>query len=100
MPTSVAKAASYRPAAMPTPITSQLANSPTGPVATDSSSSPAARITLDAHSTERPPCRSISRPASGPSAPDASSAAENAAKTIPGDTPRSRAIGSASSAGR
>ena len=36
----------------------------------------------------------------GPSTPDTSSASENAPNTTPGETARSRAIGSASTAGR
>ena len=48
----------------------------------------------------RPPCRSIIAPAQGPTAADATMAAEKAAKTMTGLVPRSRAIGVASTAGR
>jgi hypothetical protein len=51
-------------------------------------------------STGRPPCRSIARPASGPSKADTMSASENAANTMDVATPRSRAMGTASMAGR
>ena len=65
-----------------------------------SSASPAARMTFEAHSTCRPPTRSIWRPTRGPSKPEITSDAENAAKNQLDEMPRSRAIGSARIAGR
>lgn len=98
--TSVANAASYRPDPMATPSNSQAASRPNGPWAMASATSPAAKTPLVATSTERPPCRSMARPAKGPTTAATTSAAENAANTVRVDTPRSRAIALASMAGR
>ena len=62
--------------------------------------SPAARTTLEAQRTCRPPTRSIWRPTRGPSSPEITSDAENAAKNQLLEIPRSCAIGSARMAGR
>ena len=85
---------------MPTPISSQAANIALGPGARPRPARPRAKTTLLAPSTGRPPQRSIARPANGPSAADTSRASENAANTVGTPTPRSRAIGVASIAGR
>jgi hypothetical protein len=64
------------------------------------SASPAARTTFEADNTCRPPTRSIFRPTRGPSNPEITSDAENAAKNQFDEIPRSRAIGSARMAGK
>jgi hypothetical protein len=51
-------------------------------------------------STGRPPRRSIARPAQGPISAETMSASEKAANTVAAETPSSRAIGRASTAGR
>ena len=98
--TSEAKAASYRPEPMAMPISAQAANRVTGPCASASAASASANTMLVASSTGRPPCRSIAWPASGPNSAETTSASENAAKTVGVLTPRSRAMGAASMAGR
>ena len=85
---------------MPMPSTIQATNSPTGPFAAESAASPTAKTTFVADRTGRPPQRSMARPAYGPSIADTMSAAEKAANTVGTETPRSRAIGAASIAGR
>ena len=85
---------------MPTPSSTQAANIAVGPLARPRPARPRANTTLLPTSTGRPPQRSIARPANGPSAADTSSASENAANTVGAVTPRSRAIGVASIAGR
>ena len=98
--TSVAKAASYRPAPIASPITAQAANRPQGPWASASSTRPSAKMPLQPSSTGRPPTRSMARPAAGPTAAETTSASEKARYTIGGGSPRSVAIGWASTAGR
>ena len=98
--TSVANAASYRPDPMATPISTQAANRPTGPCASAMPTRLAANNRLVPTSTGRPPWRSMPRPAKGPSSADTMSATENAANTVGVVTPRSRAMGAASMAGR
>ena len=85
---------------MPMPSSSQAASSTGIEVVRPSKASPAASVTLEIDSTERPPTRSICRPMRGPSMAEITSDAENAAKIQFGETPRSRAIGSARIAGR
>jgi hypothetical protein len=62
--------------------------------------SPAARMMFDAERTCRPPTRSICLPTRGPSNPEITSEAENAAKNQLLETARSCAIGSARIAGK
>jgi hypothetical protein len=85
---------------MPTPSRSHAADINQSEVDRPRSGSPAARMTFDAHSTCRPPARSICRPTRGPSNPEITSDAENAAKNQLLETPRSLAIESARMAGR
>jgi hypothetical protein len=98
--TSVANAASYRPAPIARPITAQAANSATGPGASASITRPSAKMPLQPSSTGRPPWRSIARPDSGPTSADTTIASETARYTVAGARPRSVAIGRASTAGR
>jgi hypothetical protein len=86
--------------AMPTPMTSQPANSIAVPPAAPSSERPAAKTRLETASTSRPPNRSMRRPANGPRTAVTISATENAPNTMPVDTPSSCAIGAARIAGR
>ena len=85
---------------MPTPSSSHAADIVQTEVDAPSSASPAARTTFEAQSTCRPPTRSICRPTRGPSSPEITSDAENAAKNQLVEIPRSCAIGSARMAGR
>jgi hypothetical protein len=57
-------------------------------------------MTFEAHNTCRTPTRSICRPTRGPSNPEITRDAENAAKNQFDEMPRSRAMGSARIAGR
>ncbi len=98
--TSAAKADSYRPLPMARPINAQAANIDTGPCARPSDTRPAANTRLVPISTGRPPWRSMARPDAGPTSAERTSATEKAANTVGIDTPRSRAIGAASMAGR
>ena len=100
MPASVENAASYRPALMPMPITSQAANKEIIPEDKPSKASPAANTRLEAGSTRRPPCTSISLPAAGPRKADSSSPTENAVKIHAVVMPSSAAIAFARIAGR
>lgn len=85
---------------MPTPITSQAAAKVAGPEATERSAKPAANTRLVAASTSRPPLRSITRPASGPSRLESNRAAEKAPKNQVRDRCRLAHTGSANTAGR
>jgi hypothetical protein len=67
---------------MATPRITHPAKRPTGPCASASVTSPAAKITLLAASTGLPPCWSMALPAAGPSNADTTSAAEKAANTV------------------
>ncbi|CEP35579.1 Putative uncharacterized protein [Halomonas sp. R57-5] len=96
----VAKAASYSPIAMPTPVISQASIRLNTPWDSAMMTKPNARTTLDAISTPRPPCWSIKRPTLGPSMAVNSKATENAANTQLGDIPSSRAMGTARIAGK
>ncbi len=98
--TSVENAASYSPLPMPTPTTSHASSSDSAPCAAAIAARPAAKTTLVAISTGRPPKRSIARPAIGPTSAETTSAAEKAANTAAGARPRSRAIGAARIAAR
>ncbi len=62
--------------------------------------SPAASVTLEIDSTDRPPTRSICRPTRGPSTAEITSDAEKAANIQLLETPRSWPIGSAKIAGK
>ena len=99
-PTSVANADSYSPPDMATPISAHAANSETASCADPSAISPTANNRLVVISTGRPPRRSMSRPAQGPSNAVTTSASENAANTDGTPIPRSVAIDAASTAGR
>lgn len=81
-------------------MSAQARNSAAVLSAQPSAARPAANTKLLAISTGLPPKRSIARPAEGPSAAETISATEKAAKTVDGAMPRSRAIGTASMAGR
>ena len=96
----MANAASYNPAPMASPSSSQAANSWLAVCTWDSNTRPSAKSTLVAMSTGRPPQRSISRPATGPVKAITSSASENAAKTRDAGTPRLPPIAPARMAGR
>jgi hypothetical protein len=85
---------------MPMPSNSHAADIIQTVVDAPSSASPAARMMLEAERTCRPPTRSIWRPTRGPSSPEITKDAENAAKNQLLEMPRSRAIGSARMAGR
>jgi hypothetical protein len=82
------------------PSTSQAIAITTTDCETPSSTRPAAIVRFEADSTCRPPTRSICRPIRGPSIAEITSDAENAPKIQLDETPRSCAMGSASSAGR
>ena len=99
-PASVAKAASYSPMDIPTPSSSQPATSTAVPGAAARVTSPAAITRFDTVSTSRPPRRSISRPAQGPSTAESTSDAEKQPNTQEPGMPSSRAIGTARIAGR
>jgi hypothetical protein len=99
-PTTVAKAASYKPLPMPTPSQAQASSSPQGPCTAASASSPEANSRLVAISTVLPPRRSRARPAAGPTRAEIASAREKAANTVARSSPRSAASGAASKAGR
>ena len=98
--TSAAKAASYRPQPIASPITAQAAASDHGPWASPSMTSAVAKSPPDTSSTRRPPRRSMYLPAQGLTSAEMISAIDSAAYTCDGSTPRSRAIGAASIAGR
>ena len=85
---------------MPMPSSSQAADIIQIEADAPRRASPAARTTLEAQRTCRPPTRSIWRPTRGPSSPEIISDAENAAKNQLLEIPRSCAIGSARMAGR
>jgi len=85
---------------MPTPSRSHAVTISQIDVDAPRSARPAARMTLEAERTSRPPTRSICRPTAGPSNPEITSDPENAAKNQLLEIPRSRAIGSARMAGR
>ena len=99
-PASVENATSYRPKAMPIPITTHPAAMPQVPVARASNAKPVANSTEEVSRSGRPPCVSTRRPAMGASAPAISSAAERPAKMAQLGRARSRAIGTARMAGR
>ena len=96
----VAKAASYNPIAMPTPITVQPAYQAARSGASDRIAWPAAMTTILRINDPRPPCRSIHRPTRGAQAPVTSSAQEKAPSTAQGGASRPRAAGPATMAGR
>ena len=85
---------------MARPITPQASASVSGPWAALSSSKASVKRPLEASSMRRPPMRSMRRPAQGLTSAERMSAIDKAAKTCDGATPRSRAIGAASMAGR
>jgi hypothetical protein len=97
---SVENAASYSPHDIATPMASQLTINAIGPVAKPSDVNAAAKSRFEAGSTRCPPCRSISRPKSGPQNPAMSSPQEKAINTQGVVTPRSTAMRFARIAGR
>ena len=98
--TREANAASYSPLPIAKPSSAHAANSVAGLSASPSATSPPANTRLVPTRTGRPPCRSIRRPDHGPTRAETTRASEKAAKTVGVVTPTSRAIGTASMAGR
>ena len=85
---------------MARPSKAQAASIDTSPCAAASNNSPAMNKAQDSSSTGRPPLRSTRRPAQGLMAAPISSAIDSAAYTVLVCTPRLRAIGAASIAGK
>ena len=100
MRTSAAKAASYRPQAMATPISSHATVRPSRPCDNANVTSARANSPLDASSTGRPPRRSISRPAQGLISAARIKDIDSSANTLELARPSSFDIGAASRAGR
>ena len=99
-PPTVAKAASYRPIAMPTPMIVQPRYQTARLGVKASTAWPTAITTMLASKAPRPPCRSIHLPTRGAHAPATSSAQENAPRMRNPDWPKVAATGPATIAGR
>ena len=100
MRTSDAKAASYKPHAMATPMISHARVKPTQSDASARPASAKANRTLETSNTDRPPCWSIQRPAQGLSTADSTRDIESSANTLELAKPSSFEMGVASMAGR
>ena len=97
---SVENAGSYRPAPMPTPITSQATTNTARFGDKAWIARPTASSTALPASTGRPPCRSTSTPTRGETRPDTSNPTDSAPTTQPIGQPVASVTGLASTAGR